>query len=53
MNLWRIFVNKFADKTETKIGFKNINSQIKELYNILLSLPKDEGKDEDDAMFSK
>ena len=48
-NIWK----KFADKTETKIGFKNLNSQIKELFNMLLIIPKDNDKDEDNAMLSK
>lgn len=45
---------KFADKTETKIGFKNVNTQIRELFNVLLTMPKDTQKgEEDDAMLSK
>lgn len=44
---------KFADKTETKIGLKNLSSQIKELFSILLVIPKDTDKEEDNAMISK
>lgn len=45
---------KFADKIETKIGFKNVLAQIKELYGILLTLPREKEKgEEDDAMLSK
>ena len=48
-------INKtFAKKTETKIGFKNISSQIRDLYAILLSIPQDKTKgEEEDAMLSK
>ena len=42
------------NKTETKIGFKNISSQIRDLYGVILTLPKDRLKnEEDDAMLSK
>jgi hypothetical protein len=45
---------KFSDKTETKIGFKNINKQIRDLYSILLNMPGNNNKSqEDDAMLSK
>lgn len=45
---------KFAQKAETKIGFKNMTSQIRDLYGVILTLPKDRTKgEEDDAMLSK
>ncbi|CAI2363912.1 unnamed protein product [Moneuplotes crassus] len=44
----------FSKKTETKIGFKNINSQIRDLYGVLLTMPRESGKgEEDDALLSK
>ena len=54
MSWLKIYVNKFADKTETKIGFKNVNAQVKELLSLLLTLPKERDKsEEEDAMLSK
>lgn len=55
MNQLKTFVNKFADKTETKIGFKNTYNQIRELYTVMMSLPTNGTANEkaDDAMFSK
>lgn len=45
---------KFADKTETKIGFKNLNKIVKDLYNFILMMPKETvKKEEDSAMLSK
>ena len=54
--MWKIYANKFADKTETKVGFKHANSQIRELYSMFVSLPKQLDKTEsepDNALFSK
>lgn len=48
-NIWR----KFADKTETLVGFKNANNQIRELFKMLLTMPKEKDNEEVDAMFSK
>jgi hypothetical protein len=45
---------KFADKTETKIGFKNVNKLVKDLYNFMLMIPRETAKkEEDNAMLSK
>lgn len=41
----------FADKSDTKKALKNLEKQLKNLYDLVMS--KMRGDDEDDAMFSK
>ena len=45
--------NKFADKNETKKALKNLEKQLKNLYDLVMSKLQGGGPDEDDAMFSK
>lgn len=43
---------QFADKNETKKALKNLEKQLKNLYDLVMSKMQS-GADEDDAMFSK
>ena len=44
---------QFADKNETKKALKNLEKQLKNLYDLVMSKAQGSGIDEDDAMFSK
>jgi hypothetical protein len=43
---------QFADKNETKKALKNLEKQLKNLYDLVMSRLQG-GVDEEDAMFSK
>ena len=47
-------LKQFADRSETKKALKNLEKQLKNLYDLVMSrLQGGGGEDEDDAMFSK
>ena len=47
-------LKQFADRNETKKALKNLEKQLKNLYDLVMSrLQGGAGSDEDDAMFSK
>jgi hypothetical protein len=44
---------QFADKAETKKALKLLQKEMKNLYDLFMSLRGEGGKNKDDAMFSK
>lgn len=46
-------LKQFADRSETKKALKNLEKQLKNLYDLVMSRLQGGGADEDDAMFSK
>lgn len=46
-------LKQFADKNETKKALKNLEKQLKNLYDLVMSKAGSGNPDEDDAMFSK
>jgi hypothetical protein len=44
---------KFADKKDTKKALKLLEKQIKNLYDLIMSMRNQGGENEDDAMFTK
>lgn len=46
-------MNKFADKNETKKALKQLEKQLKDLQDYIMSLKLSSHENEDDAMFAK
>ena len=51
--LFKALMNQFADKNETRKALKQLEKQLKNVYDLLMSLKANNHDNEEDAMFAK